>query len=417
MTNDMPRLLPTAFSFLLLTSFAQAGDWPQILGPTRNGVAAGEKLPEKWPAGGPAVVWKAKVGSGYAGPAVASGKAVLFHRVGTFERIEAFDAATGKSLWKADYPASYRGGIDSDLGPRCVPLIEGGQVYVFGAAGDLHCVSLATGEKKWSRSLYADYKGSEGYFGAGSTPILAGGVLLVNVGGGAAGIVGLSPATGKTLWAATEEQASYAAPAPFAYAGKPHALFVTRYNLVAIEPLKGEVAFRYPFGKRGPTVNAATPLVLGDAVFLTASFEIGAVSLKIGKPGTAPEPAWTSDDSLSSQYVTPVSYRGHLFGTHGREDVGVAELRCIDQATGRVAWSEEEFGVAHVILAGDKILAVAVKGELVLLQADPTRFRPLARTPLPGASRAMPALADGRLYLRTTAGELLCIDVNKSGEP
>src|SRR6266481_1474029 len=178
-----------AFFIVFSASPLRAGDWPQILGPHRNGHADGEQLVEKWPSGGPKVLWRYPLGSGYAGAAVVGRRAIVFHRIGSSERVECLAADTGKSQWKMDFPATYRGSVDPDIGPRCVPLIDGGKVFVFGAAGDLHALELDTGKKLWSRSLYADYHGDEGYFGAGSTPIAVASRLLVNVGGRGAGIV------------------------------------------------------------------------------------------------------------------------------------------------------------------------------------------------------------------------------------
>src|SRR5262245_5174243 len=133
---------------------ALAGDWPQILGPNRNGRVEGERLAERWPAGGPTVMWRYRLGSGYAGAAIRGQRCVVFHRVASIERVECLDCGSGKSQWKTDFPAGYRGGVDADLGPRCVPLLTDRAVYVFGAAGDLHAVELNTGNKLWSRSLY-----------------------------------------------------------------------------------------------------------------------------------------------------------------------------------------------------------------------------------------------------------------------
>src|SRR5207248_89064 len=171
------------FVLLIAGQVSLAGDWPQILGPHRNGHADGETLLESWPSGGPAVLWKYRLGAGYAGPAIVGDRVIVFHRVGNEERVECLTASSGQSRWKTDFPASYRPGINPDAGPRCVPLVAAESVYVFGAAGDLHALDLETGNKRWTRPLYADYHGDEGYFGAGSTPILVGGKLLVNVGG------------------------------------------------------------------------------------------------------------------------------------------------------------------------------------------------------------------------------------------
>jgi outer membrane protein assembly factor BamB len=396
----------------LPVSIAAAGDWPQILGPDRNGHADGERLRDAWPAAGPAQAWKYKLGSGYAGPAVVGNRVIVFHRVQASERVDCLDAANGRSQWTADFDASYRGGIDADKGPRCVPLVAGNAVYVFGAAGDLHAVALDTGKKLWSRALCEDYQSDLGYFGAGSSPVLIGGRLLVNVGGKGAGLVALDPATGKTVWQATDEVASYSSPTTVLLGGKEQALFITRLNCVLADPASGRVKTLFPFGARGPTVNAATPLVFGGKLFTTSSYGIGAALASLDAAGA--KKLWTNDDTLSSQYSTPVEHEGFLYGTHGREDQGAAEFRCVEAATGKVRWSQPNYGVAHAILADGKLLIQTAEGRIALAAADPARYRELAAAQITQApTRALPALAAGQLYIRTGSGggELLCFKV------
>lgn len=416
----LARMLAAALAFGVFTSVFEdatvtAGDWPQILGPHRSGKADGETLPDALPAM-PKIAWRTQVGSGYAGPVVVGKKVVVFHRVGKQELVEALDAGGGQRLWKAEFNARYRGGIDSDLGPRCVPLVQDGKVYVFGAAGDLHCLSLADGKKLWTRELYVDYDGDEGYFGAGSTPILVGGKLVVNVGGKDAGLVALDPATGKTLWKGTSEVGSYSAPAKAKIGGKEQAIFITRLNCVSFDPATDTVKILFPFGKRGPTVNAATPLIFDGKLFVTASYNIGA-ELKSLDGGKVSE-AWSNDSSLSSQYTTAVEHQGYLYGIHGREDTGEGHLRCVEAATGKVAWSEDDFGIAHAILAGDKILLVGIKGKLTLISADPKKFHPLGSAPFISAkTRPLPALSGGKLFVKTNEGEgseVVCVELAKN---
>lgn len=393
---------------------ALGGDWPQILGPNRDGKADGELLAESWPAGGPKVLWKYRLGGGYGGAAVAGERVVVFHRAGANERVECLDAATGKSRWQADFPAHYRGGVDPDTGPRCVPLISGAAVFAFGAAGDLYAVSLESGKKLWTRALYADFRGDEGYFGAGSTPILVGGKLLVNVGGRGAGLVGLDPATGETAWKATDEGASYSSPTKAQINGADQALFVTRLNCLLVAPLTGKTTQLFSFGQRGPTVNAATPLVFNGKLLTTASYGVGAVYASLSEQGS--KNVWASDDILSSQYATPVEHEGFLYGIHGREDIGVAELRCVEAATGKVRWKQPDYGVAHAILADGKLLIQKSDGKLALAIPDVAKYRELAAAQISReATRALPALANGRLYVRTGSGggELVCLQVGR----
>ena len=304
-------------------------------------------------------------------------RVVVFHRVGDVERVESLDAATGRSVWKADFRATYPPGVDPDTGPRCVPLIHDGAVYVYGAAGDLHGVRLADGKKLWSRPMLRDFNGDEGYFGAGSSPIVVGGRLLVNVGGrDGAGLVALGLGDGATLWQATDERASYSAPTAVVLDGQPYAVFVTRLNVVCVDPRDGTVRFRFPFGQRGATVNAATPLVCDLGLFVTANYGVGARLAKISRNGF--ELVWENDESLSSQYPTPVVRDGFLYGVHGREDVGVGQLRCVEAATGKVRWSVPDFGMAHLILADERLLILTVQGRLLLAAASPDRLETLA---------------------------------------
>jgi outer membrane protein assembly factor BamB len=401
------------FSFLWIpgeTTFG--GDWPQILGPQRNGVAANEKLAATWPGEGPKTLWQRDVGSGLAGVAVADCKVVLFHRLGDEEIVEALDAQSGKPLWKTSFPTRYVSGISPDDGPRCVPLIHQGFVYVHGAEGAVSCVALKDGAKRWSRDLRIEYEGPEGYFGAGSTPLVEGDKLLVNVGGReGAGLVAVSLEAGDTVWKATDEGASYSSPVAVTLDGVRQVIFVTRLNAVSIDPENGKVRWRLPFGQRGPTVNGANPIVLQKQLFLTSSYGIGAKLVNITKDSA--EIVWENDDTLSSQFTTSVIYQGVLYGIHGRQDVGGASLRAIDPLTGKIYWSEERFGSATLILAGDKILALKTEGELVLVAAAKTGYKQLASAEIfDSTAQPLPALSNGRLYVRDTR-VLKCLEVGE----
>ena len=257
---------------------ADAGDWPQILGPHRDGRAEGESLSDSWPAGGPKVLWERPVGRGYAGVAIVGERGVLFHRVENEEVVEAFDVKTGKSSWKFTIPTSYVSGISPDDGPRCVPIIHGDRVIVFGVQGNLACLRLADGAKIWAHDTHAEYQAGEGYFGAGSSPIVEGDKVIVNVGGAkaGAGIVAFSLESGKPLWKQTNENASYSSPIAVTVNGVRHVIVETRLTTVSLNPDNGAIRFEMPFGMRGPTVNGANPTVVGDRLFMTASYGIGA---------------------------------------------------------------------------------------------------------------------------------------------
>ncbi|MGE5194556.1 MAG: PQQ-binding-like beta-propeller repeat protein, partial [Deltaproteobacteria bacterium] len=339
--------------------------------------------------------------------------AVVFHRLDDIEVVEGLEAVTGKPVWKQTFPATYQGGINPDRGPRCVPLIHKGNVYLFGAAGDLSSLVLKTGKKRWSRALAGEYGIPQSFFGVGSTPIVEGDKLLVNVGGRkGAGIVAFALSDGKTVWKATDEKASYSSPTAATIDGVRHVIFVTRLSALSINPEDGSVRWQFRFGDPGPTVNAATPQVIDGNLFLSASYGIGAVCRKIGK--TAAEPVWANNETMSSQFSTPVPLGGYLYGVDGRQDIPPARLRCFDPKTGKIQWTEESFPVANLIAADGKLVIVTDNGNLILAAASPKAYRELGRTKLARSeTRALPALANGLLYVRDKS-TLKCVDLRRA---
>jgi outer membrane protein assembly factor BamB len=399
--------------WIALGAGAAAGDWPQILGPGRNGAAAAdERLADAWPAGGPREVWRRDVGAGVAGVAVVGDRGFLFHRVGDRELLEAFDTATGATVWSDGHATKFVPQVGGSDGPLCAPVVHEGRVVVFGAQGMLACIDAATGRRLWERNTHRDFNAPEGYFGAGSTPLVSDGRVIVNVGGrkGDAGVVAFDRATGETLWTATREGASYSAPVAVDVAGTPHVLMVARLSCLLIDAATGDVRWTFPFGQRGPTVNAASPVVIGgDRFLVTSAYGVGCVCAAFDRE--AVKPVWQGEGPLATQYCTPLLVGDHLYGIDGRDDVPPADLVCVVAATGREAWRERDFGYGTLLAADGKILAAKTDGELLLVRATPAGVETLARCrPLPGTLRALPALARGRLYLRDDA-TLICLDL------
>ncbi len=383
-------------------------DWPQILGPERNG-STGATV-DTWQNDGPEIRWRQSAGEGFAGPAVVGDRVILFHRMNDEEVVDARSVATGESVWTTTYPTSYRDDFGFDEGPRATPTISDGRVFTFGAQGVLQALGLEDGRLLWRVDTHNRFGVRKGFFGAASAPLVHDGLVMVNVGGTeGAGIVAFEAATGELAWTATDDAASYSAPVVASLNGRPTALFFTRAGLVTLDPRTGETFARFPWRSRsGSSVNAATPLVVDGRVFLSASYGTGAVLLDAG--ATALTPIWSSDDALTNHYATSVYADGYLYGFHGRQEYGPA-FRAVEASSGEVAWSEERFGGGTVILAGDRLLILRERGELVLAPATPDAFGPLARAQiLGGIVRAYPALAGGVLYARNER-ELVAVEL------
>ena len=397
---------------ILIAGCAFAQDWPQFLGPERNGVYTGPDLAEKWPPTGPQVVWKKDVGQGFSAPVVAQGRLILFHRVGDKEVVEALDAATGKPIWSFDYPTSYRDDFGKGDGPRSTPAISGKQVYTLGAEGWLYCVNLETGKKVWGRNINDDYKVPGNFFGVGTSPLVEGDLVLVNVGGKGAGIVAFNKDDGKEVWKATGDGASYSSPVAVTIGGVRLGVFFTRQGVVLLEPATGKVRYQKRWrAQNNASVNAATPLAVGDLLFFSASYETGALLLQVGNKGV--EEVWSGDEILSNHYSTSVQQGGYLYGFEGRQEAG-AVFRCVELKTGKVMWTTQRYGCGSMVLAEGHAFVLTEDGELVLVELSPKEYREKARAAVftERPCRAQLALANGKLYARD-GKRLVCFNVQK----
>jgi outer membrane protein assembly factor BamB len=392
---------------------AQAGadDWPQFLGEYRNGKSSTPvtaTLPEE----GPQVLWRRSVGEGFAGPVVAEGRVILFHRVGDEEVVEALEATTGETLWRAGYPTSYRDDFGFDEGPRSAATVADGVVFTCGAQGTIQALDLESGEQRWLVDGRTQFRPEKGFFGAACSPLVAAGNVMLNLGGrDGAGIVAIDVASGALAWKATDHAAGYSAPLLADLGSGSRALFFTRRGLVDLDPATGAVRAELPWQSRSrSSVNAASPVIVDGRVFLSASYGTGAALLQPTADGF--DVVWSGDEIMTNHYATTIHDRGTLFGFHGRQERSPA-LRAVDAATGEVLWSVDRFGAGTILQAGETLVVLREAGELVLADASREAFRPTARAQvLARVVRAYPALSGGVLYARNER-ELAAFDLRR----
>jgi outer membrane protein assembly factor BamB len=389
----------------------RAADWPQFLGPGRNDISSETGLLPAWSKDGPPLAWQRPIGAGFSGPAVAGDHLVLFHRLGDQEVVACLDPATGQEKWQFAYPTGYRDDFGKDEGPRSTPLLNGNRVYTLGAEGQLHCLELATGKKIWQRSLNTDYQIRKGFFGVAVSPLLEGNLLLLNVGGKEAGIVALDKDTGKETWRATNHEASYSSPVAATFHGKRRVVFFTREGVVLLDPRTGEIAYSKHWRSRmHASVNAASPVIAEDLIFVSACYGTGALLLRAGTDRI--EEIWHSDDVMSNHYNTCVHSNGYLYGFDGRQEEG-AQLRCVELKTGKICWKDKHTGCGSMILADGNLIILNEQGQLVLVEATPEAYREKARAHVLAAPCRSPiALANGRLYARDSK-RLVCWNLKK----
>ncbi len=391
-------------SFLLLfvlTGLCLAeAPWPQFLGPQRSGVATETvKLAASFPADGPKIVWKYECGSGFAGPVVADGHVLLFHRVKGEATLDALDPATGQRAWTYHYATDYQDSFGFDDGPRSSPTVAGGRVFLYGAEGQVHAVDAKSGKLLWKRDLVAEYQSAQGFFGRAGAPLVVGDLVLVCP-GGTVSVVALDVASGATKWTAGDQAAGYASPVLWPSASGPVVVSWLREGLLGMDPATGKVKFSAAHRSRQEaSVNAATPVIISPTeIFTSACYDTGATLWKYSEEQWSK--GWTTHDQLDAHYATPIYAAGYLYGLHGRQEQG-QELRCISATTGKVQWASPHLAAGEGIAADGKWIVITDRGECLLVALTAEKYHLLDRGQILSAGhRSPPALAGGVLYAR-----------------
>ena len=377
---------------------AKTEDWPQFLGPRRNMVSAETGLLKSFSSGGPKLVWELAKGTGYSSPTIADGKLLYLHRLANEERVECLDPETGQSYWSFAYPTDFSDRYGYNNGPRASAAIVDGRVYAYGAQGKLHCLRLADGALLWERDIAAEFGVPQDFFGTASTPLVDGESLIINVGApGGPTVAAFSKEDGRLLWGVGEDWGpSYASPVAADIHGK-RKLFVfaggesrpPAGGLMMIDASSGKLDFSFPWRSRSyESVNAATPVVVGNEVLISATYRTGAALLRI-KPDFSFEKAWESSE-LDLHWTTAIEKDGYFYAFAGRNEPD-AVLRCVDRSSGATVWSK--------VLEWDE--TVEVNGQKRTISASPFR--------------ASLMRVDGRWLALGELGHLLWLDLSPKG--
>jgi outer membrane protein assembly factor BamB len=345
------------------------------------------------------------VGEGYSGVAVVGDRLFCMDSDGDDEFVFARRAADGSELWRVKLGASPRD-VYGGLGPRVTPTVDRGVLYLTTAQLVLVALGAEDGRVLWRKDLRGEL-GARPPAEGNAAAVLVEGERLFAVVGGASGrsAAAFDRATGRVLWTALEDRASYASPMALTLAGKRQVLFLTATHLRALDPATGSLAWSYDWPTRDG-VNAATPLpVATDRVFLSSGHDQGAVVLeaRAAGSGNSASEVWRNR-AMRNHFNNSVVHGGTLYGFDG------FLLKAVDAASGRTTWTERGFGEGSLIAAGDHLIVLGEDGELALLRADPARADVRARLPvLDGRSWTPPSLASGRLYLRN-AREMVALE-------
>jgi outer membrane protein assembly factor BamB len=396
MKNSASLSIATLIAFTSISALANA--WPNFRGPDHNGISKETGWSASWPAGGPKKLWKAKVGIGFASFAVSNGKVYTVGNANDVDSVYCFDAITGAEVWKQSQPAKldpkyYEGG------PSATPTVDGGLVYTLTKRGVAHCFDAAKGSVIWSKDLAQELKAAMPTWGFAGSVLIDGNLALLNVGSAGAA---LDKKSGKVVWSSGPEEAGYSSPVPFVSNGKRSIAMAIKRNVVALNVADGKEIWSFPW-KTANDVNAADPVLSGDKVFISSGYGHGGGVFDVSvKP---PRNVW-ENKSMRNHFSSSVLWKGHLYGLDENQ------LRCLVFETGEVKWTDKVTGKGSLMLADGKLIVLGEKGELMVADAMPDGFKPIARSQvLGGKCWTAPVLANGKIYCRNAAGDVVCVDV------
>lgn len=418
---------------------ARGDDWPQWLGPQRDGVWRESGILKKFPESGLHVKWRVPVAAGYSGPAVAGGRVYLTDRqqakkgssdpfqrgvIPGNERVLCLDAANGKVIWQHEYDRPYN--LSYPAGPRATPLVHDGKVYALGAEGNLFCFNAADGKILWSRELKKDYNVETPLWGFSGHPLIDGDKLVCLVGGSNSVAVAFHKDTGKEIWRALgAKEPGYCPPMIYTVGKTRHLIIWHPESINSLDPETGKVLWSHPFPVKSG-LSIPTPRVRDDLLFIT-SFYNGPMMLRLDGEKPAASVVWRGKkvserdtDGLHSIMCTPFIDGEHIYGV-----CSYGQLRALKASTGERLWEtfaattgdkEARWANAFLIKHEDRFLLPNEKGELILARLTPQGYEEISRAKLvdptnTAAGRDVvwshPAFANRCVYARNDK-ELVC---------
>ena len=424
---------------LLAAATLRADDWPQWMGPKRDNVWREEGILEKFPAGGPKKLWSTPLAGGYSGPAVAGERVFVTDYIkktgetdeGNFdrkettgtERVFCLDAATGKQIWKHEYPVKYA--ISYPYGPRTTPLVDGDTVYTLGAVGDLIAFGAKDGEVVWSKNLMTEYKTKAALWGYAAHPMIDGQKPITLAGGEGSHVVALDKATGKELWKSQSQKEQGYSPPVIVEAGGKRQLIVP--GPTAIRSLDPETGERYWSEKYEATSGSVimTAVKFGDHIYF-GGYQGKNILVKLDKDKPTATTVWKDQRGagLAAVNVQPFLQDNVLYGF---DDNGT--MYAVELPSGKRLWESKELvgdakgsETAFLVKNGDRFISFTERGDLVLCKLTKEKYEEIDRAK--GIMKATntafgrpvvwcaPAFAHKRMFVRNDK-EIACFDLAK----
>ncbi|TFG45501.1 MAG: hypothetical protein E4H40_08215, partial [Candidatus Brocadiia bacterium] len=354
------------------------------------------------------VLWKTGVGTGFSSMSVVNGRVYTMGNIKDTDIVYCLDAKTGKEIWKYSYPSpldakNYEGG------PNATPTIDGNRVYTLSKLGMAFCLNVENGSVIWSKDFNKDFGIKSPNWGLAGSPLIVDDLVIFNA--GTTGIA-LNKMDGSLKWQNGSDESGYATPLPFTLDGKKYLALFTAKSLAGLLAATGEVKWEFPW-KTSYNVNAADPIVTGDKIFISSGYNRGSALLKV-TPDSVTQIWQNEKNAMRNQCNSSILINGYAYGFDGQVG-GKGKLTCLELETGQVKWAQDGMGTGSLTAADGKLIILSEKGMLVMAEALPDAYKEISSLQiLSGKCWTTPVIAEGRIYARNAAGDLVCVDV-KSG--
>ena len=340
----------------------QTRNYPQFLGPHRNGVVTSIKLNLDWETHPPKLVWRRPVGAGWSGFAIVGNTAITQEQEGDWEKVVAYDLHTGEVLWSHQDQARYYA-APAGLGPRATPTISGNSVYTVGSTGILNCLDFETGEQLWTTNIFEENRAEPPPWGISISPLVLDKLVIVSAGGA----VAYHKETGKIAWTGHRTQSGYSSPMLTTFAGTEQVVIFNQGVITAHEPLTGELLWKQPWVKTYAECVAQPVPLPDDQLLVSTGYGAGAKLFQISRNNADKFNVATIWESiyLKAKFTNIIYYQNYLYGL----DDGI--FACINPVDGKRQWKRGRYGHGQTLLISDILLVLTESGEVVLVETRP----------------------------------------------
>lgn len=376
-------------------------EWAQWRGPNRDGKSNETQPLKKWSEDGPPVLWRKEIGDGFSAISVKGDRAYILYTVNDDEMLYCLDVKTGMEIWSFRLNETYIQNWGN--GPRSTPIIEDDVVYTMGSYGKLYALNATTGEQIWQVDIHGEpaEAGVDHDKGHSSSPLIDGDLLIV--GGGQQpnkSVIALNKSTGEVVWTYERAKGSYCSPTAWDIIGKRQIVSGVSTGYVGLDAQTGEALWDFHWETEWGLY------ITTKYIFISLGYRMGTAMLAIERNGDSWKAGkvW-ANETFRNNFNSPVSHEGHIYGFDNKI------LKCINARSGQEMWKARGFGNGSLILSGNVLIVLGVRGNLGLVEATPTAYKNLANAQvIRGKCWTMPTLANGKLFLRSDR-QMVCLDL------